>query len=57
MALVYISLGSNCGDREKNVMQAAEWIDNLLGDTCRSEIYETPEINGYGPSYFNSVIM
>lgn len=56
MAWIYLSLGSNFGDREKNIEEAVRWLENRLKDIQRSANYETPEINGYGPPYYNSVI-
>lgn len=57
MNKLVISLGSNCGDRTKNVREAANWIARLLQDTRCSDIYETPEIHGIGDPYMNAVII
>lgn len=31
------------------------WIGSLLDDMQSSDVYETPEVHGYGASYFNAV--
>ena len=42
MSAVYLSLGSNEGDRKKNLEQAIEAIDKTIGTvTARSSIYRT----------------
>lgn len=56
MTKLYLSVGSNFGSKKDNVARALDWLRNTLVNTRCSSIYETPEIHGYGPSYFNAVI-
>lgn len=52
-----ISIGSNFGNREKNVRNAIEWLssnDDVI-IIKRSDIYETPEVYGNGSAYINAV--
>ncbi len=53
---VYLSLGSNFGDRKENVERALFHIEEVLKDFKRSDIYETKAVHGYGPAYFNAVV-
>lgn len=53
---IVISLGSNCGNRQKNVREAIEWLSEKLSDCRFSSIYETPEIHGKGKPYMNAVV-
>lgn len=55
MSEVFLSFGSNYGDKKGNVEAALRWIGSLLDDTQSSDVYETPEVHGYGASYFNAV--
>lgn len=57
----YLSLGSNCGDREQSIGRAVEWLGGILDDIRVSEIYETkacPDKHGLcpAPTYFNAVV-
>ena len=56
MTKLYLSVGSNFGSKKDNVAKALEWLENVLTNTHCSSIYETPEVHGYGPSYFNAVL-
>jgi len=56
MTEVWLSLGSNCGDRKKNVSDAMSWLPDALDSFACSDIYETPEIHGIGDPYYNAVI-
>ena len=55
MVDVYLGLGSNLGDREKNIAQALE----LLGERGRvvavSPLYETDPVGLTGPLFLNAV--
>ena len=55
MVEVYLGLGSNLGDREKNIAQALE----LLGERGRvvavSPLYETDPVGLTGPLFLNAV--
>ncbi len=55
MVEVYLGLGSNLGDREKNIVQALE----LLGERGRvaavSALYETDPVGLTGPLFLNAV--
>lgn len=55
--VVALSLGSNVGDRLKNVENGLEWLKSVLTRLKHSDIYETPEIHGLGTPYFNSVVL
>ncbi|MDE7441374.1 MAG: 2-amino-4-hydroxy-6-hydroxymethyldihydropteridine diphosphokinase [Muribaculaceae bacterium] len=55
MSEVFLSFGSNYGDKKGNVEAALRWIGSLLDDMQSSDVYETPEVHGYGASYFNAV--
>lgn len=49
-------LGSNCGDRERQLLQALELLrDNLL-EVRWSSIYETPCALNHGKDYLNLVV-
>lgn len=54
---IVLSLGSNCGDRETNVREAAAWLGMHLSGMRCSGIYETPEVHGNGSPYFNAVVI
>lgn len=56
MLSVVISIGSNCGDRKKNVEKSIEWLKTFLMQTKCSEIYETPCALKTGKNYINAVI-
>ena len=59
MSIVYISLGSNLGDRAGNIKRAAEQLkaDKRLKIREKSSIYETEPVGGPPQDYFlNQVI-
>ena len=56
MEEVYLSFGSNFGDKKGNVERALDWIETLLHDVRKSKVYETPEVHGFGSSYYNAVV-
>ncbi|MFG6428015.1 2-amino-4-hydroxy-6-hydroxymethyldihydropteridine diphosphokinase [Lepagella muris] len=53
---VVLSLGSNCGDRERSVGEAMTWLSGILGDYMESEIYETLPVGHSGANYMNAVV-
>lgn len=56
MINVVLGIGSNCGDRRKNVESAVEWLKTILTETRSSEIYETPCALKEGRPYMNAVV-
>ena len=55
METVVLSFGSNYGNRRENVEKALAWVDSILTETMKSGVYETPEVHGFGASYYNAV--
>jgi len=57
MPLVYISIGSNLGDRKSYFEFAAKelLVDDRIRDLKRSPVYETDSIGVKGPRYWNAV--
>lgn len=53
---IYLSLGSNYGDRAENVEHALLRMEEILTDFKKSEVYETKAVHGFGPAYFNAVV-
>jgi len=57
MALVYLGLGSNIGDRLKNIQQAISLIATRMPIECISTIIETDPVGGPPQEkYLNAVI-
>jgi 2-amino-4-hydroxy-6-hydroxymethyldihydropteridine diphosphokinase len=60
MATIYLSLGSNLGDREANLREAIGRLNNLhLRVSATSAIYESEPVGdtrGAAPNYLNGVI-
>ena len=56
MVSVVIGIGSNCGDRKKNVLEAIEWLKKELIQVESSDIYETPCALKAGRPYLNAVV-
>ncbi len=52
---VVLSLGSNCGDRHRNVEQGLEWISTLLHHFRTSSLYFSEPLGGTGCNYVNAV--
>lgn len=48
-------IGSNCGDREANVVSALDWLSGLLIDFRHSPIYASPDCLGGKREYLNAV--
>lgn len=53
---IYLSLGSNYGDRAGNVERALLRMEEMLTDFRKSEVYETKAVHGFGPAYYNAVV-
>jgi 2-amino-4-hydroxy-6-hydroxymethyldihydropteridine diphosphokinase len=54
---VFLSLGSNMGDRKKNIIEAWKELDRILKDINKSSIYETePLYYTDQPLFLNAVI-
>ncbi len=53
---IVICLGSNCGDRSRNVAEALAWLRDRLSDSVDSGIYETPAFGHAGSPYMNAVM-
>lgn len=51
-----LALGSNCGDREKQLYEAIEWLRGASVVTAVSSIYETPDLAGRDAPYLNAVV-
>ena len=51
-----IGIGSNCGDRGKNIAEAVDWLNAHFSDVRVSDIYETPEWSGRFAPYLNGVV-
>lgn len=52
---VVLSLGSNSGNRHRNVEEALEWLSGLLVDFRKSSLYKSPALGGSGQNYVNAV--
>lgn len=53
---VILCAGSNIEPRKENVEHCISWLNTVLQDAEYSDIYETPEIHGFGATYANAVI-
>lgn len=53
---VALSLGSNCGDRERAIREAVKWLTGVLEETRACGSYETEAIGGGTRPYLNSVV-
>lgn len=53
---IIVSLGSNYGNRTRNVEEAILWMNNVADRCKNSSIYETTEIHGIGKPYMNAVL-
>ncbi|MDE6718112.1 MAG: 2-amino-4-hydroxy-6-hydroxymethyldihydropteridine diphosphokinase [Muribaculaceae bacterium] len=56
MNKVILSLGSNFGDRRRNVEEGIACLKEILTEMEFSDIYETPECHGKGTLYYNCVV-
>jgi 2-amino-4-hydroxy-6-hydroxymethyldihydropteridine diphosphokinase len=55
MVEVYLGLGSNLGDREKNIAQALELLGKVGRVVALSPLYETEPVGLTGPPFLNGV--
>lgn len=56
MVSVTICIGSNCGDRKNYVLNAVEWLKEILIQTKSSSVYETPCALKSDKNYYNAVV-
>lgn len=56
MIEVIVSIGSNCGDKEKSVRMALKWLTGILENSSESEIYITPAAGNSTGEYANCVV-
>jgi 2-amino-4-hydroxy-6-hydroxymethyldihydropteridine diphosphokinase len=56
MNSLVISLGANCGNRERAVSEAMLWLSGLLSEFKASDIYETLPVGHAGSNYINGVV-
>lgn len=49
------SIGSNCGDRHKNVRDGIAWLSTILDGIQCSTVYATPDCHGGVRKYMNAV--
>lgn len=52
---IVVSIGSNCGDKRRNVAEGIEWLRTHLGMKRFSSIYATPDCHGGQRQYMNAV--
>lgn len=57
MTKLVLSLGSNCGDREKSLKKALKWLETIAEIEAVSSIYETPCAKTEGRNYMNAVVI
>jgi 2-amino-4-hydroxy-6-hydroxymethyldihydropteridine diphosphokinase len=55
-ATVYLSLGSNLGDREGNLQKAVEILGERLKLSDQSPIYQTDPVGGFQPKFLNMAV-
>jgi 2-amino-4-hydroxy-6-hydroxymethyldihydropteridine diphosphokinase len=55
-ATVYLSLGSNLGDREGNLQKAVEILSERLKLSDQSPIYQTDPIGAFQPKFLNIAV-
>ena len=57
MSLAYLSLGSNVGDKIKNLQLALDQIDSIIGSVITiSNLYENPPVGFKGDLFYNCCI-
>lgn len=55
---IFLSLGSNKGDRKKNLQKAINLINNEVGSViCISPVYETPSWGFESDAFFNCAVL
>lgn len=52
---IIVSVGSNCGDRHRNVAEGIEWLQSRMEGSRFSSIYATPDFHGGARQYMNAV--
>lgn len=53
---VFLSVGSNCGNRSSQVASGIEWLKGFLSECYVSSIYSTGDCHGGPRDYHNAVI-
>lgn len=56
MIKTVLALGSNCGDRRQNLLNAIKWIGTVSDIKFSSAFYSSPDIKGMGHIYLNAVV-
>jgi 2-amino-4-hydroxy-6-hydroxymethyldihydropteridine diphosphokinase len=57
MAVVFLSIGSNSGDRSVYLQQSLKWIEQGIGNIVKhSDIYETQSWGFEGQNFLNMVV-
>jgi 2-amino-4-hydroxy-6-hydroxymethyldihydropteridine diphosphokinase len=57
MPIIYLSLGSNLGNREQNLIKVNNFISEDIGEiVARSSIYENEAVAFDGNDFFNQVL-
>lgn len=54
--MVWLGLGSNCGDRSRSMSMAIEWLGGILEDAEFSHVYETSPVGSGTRPYLNAVV-
>lgn len=54
---VVLGLGSNYGERRKNIISIISWLEGILLNMKKSRIYETPCALKSGRPYMNAVVL
>mgnify|MGYP000792160466 FL=1 len=55
-ANVALSIGSNCGNRHRQVSAGIDWLKEILTECEISEIYATGDCSGGNREYMNAVV-
>lgn len=50
-----LSIGSNCGTRDRNISSAVAMLQSMMEDMRISGLYETPDVGGGSSRYMNAV--
>lgn len=51
-----LAIGSNCGDREENILKGLSLLSLYCSIVRKSEIFESADIQGHGQQYLNMVL-
>ena len=58
MALIYLALGTNLGDRERNLERALTLLDGVFGERkAQSPIINTAACGFEGPDFLNCIVV